>query len=201
MITGFGILGFRDANGIRPLCLGSRPSATIEGVRDYFMASESVALTQLGFSDIVDIRPGQAVFIQKGGKPQFRQIVPMKSYTPDICRRPSPGFTIENANLPPVENVYFSRPDSCSDGISIHRSRQNMGRKLADKVREVLGDKGVDEIDVGEYSTLLQGRQCFRSHSAPAPFFSSGLTCYYQSSPSPRYAQHHDNRARLRFTY
>lgn len=48
------------------------------------MASESVALTQLGFTNIVDILPGQAVFIQKGGHPQFRQIVEMKSYTPDM---------------------------------------------------------------------------------------------------------------------
>ncbi|KAH7157977.1 putative amidophosphoribosyltransferase [Dactylonectria estremocensis] len=128
MITGFGILGFRRVfeyeNGIRPLCLGSRPSATLEGATDYLMASESVALTQLGFGNVIDILPGQAVFIEKGGSPQFRQIVKAKSYTPDI------------------------RPDSTNDGISIHRSRQNMGQKLAEKVKEVLGEKGVEEIDV-----------------------------------------------------
>ncbi|KAJ4318723.1 amidophosphoribosyltransferase [Fusarium piperis] len=123
MITGFGVLGFRDENGIRPLCLGSRPSATLEGTMDYFMASESVALTQLGFTNIVDILPGQAVFIQKGGHPQFRQIVEIKSYTPDM-------------------------PDSSQDGISIYRSRQNMGERLAERVKDVLGEKGVQEIDV-----------------------------------------------------
>lgn len=84
MIAGFGILGFRDANGIRPLSLGERPSATVKGATDYFMASESVALSQLGFKNIRDIKPGHAVFIQKGGVPMEREIVPAKSYTPDM---------------------------------------------------------------------------------------------------------------------
>jgi amidophosphoribosyltransferase len=89
-------------------------------------------LTQLGFNQIIDILPGQAVFIQKGGVPQFRQIVERKSYTPDI-----------------FEFVYFARPDSCIDGLSVHRSRQNMGLKLAKKMRDTLGEKGIRDIDVG----------------------------------------------------
>ncbi|KAL2917319.1 amidophosphoribosyltransferase [Polyrhizophydium stewartii] len=127
MIAGFGLIGFRDPNGIRPLTFGERPAANGVGV-DYMMASESVCLEALGYSNFRDVRPGQAV-IMTGSKLTVRQCIEPREFTPCI-----------------FEYVYFARPDSVMDGISVYKARLAMGEALAMAVEKKLG-KNLD-IDV-----------------------------------------------------
>ncbi len=115
MITGHGIIGFRDPNGIRPLILGQRMGE--QGGVDYMLASESVALLSQGFKIVRDIMPGEVVYIDQRGKLTSKVCVAKAQYSPCI-----------------FEYVYFARPDSTIDGISVYQSRLKMGEKLADKI-------------------------------------------------------------------
>ncbi|KAI1791710.1 Amidophosphoribosyltransferase [Ganoderma leucocontextum] len=120
MLAGFGIIAFRDPNGIRPLGMGSRKALGGSAGKDWLFASESVVADASSFTEWEDVRPGEAIIITRGGVSR-RQVSPPATFSPDI-----------------FEYVYFARPDSVLDGISVYRSRMAMGDALADEVQRVL---------------------------------------------------------------
>lgn len=126
MISGYGLLAFRDPFGIRPLIYGR--SETPQGT-EYLVASESVALTACGFDPVRDVAPGEAIFIDLSGKLHTKQCA-------------------ANARLAPClfEYVYLARPDSVMDGASVYETRLNMGRHLARKIQRVLPQHDIDVV-------------------------------------------------------
>ena len=138
MISGFGILGFRDPCGIRPIIFGERDT---EAGKEYMIASESAAIGPLGFKIIRDIRPGEAVFITKDGTLHTRQCADNPHYSPCI-----------------FEYVYLARPDSIIDGVSVHKARLRMGYALAEKILKQRSDHDIDVVipipDTGRTSAL-----------------------------------------------
>lgn len=126
MITGYGIVGFRDPNGIRPLCFGERET---ERGQEYMIASESVALQAMGFTLVRDVEPGEAVYINRQGQLFTRQCAVDASFKPCI-----------------FEYVYLARPDSIMDGISVYKARLRMGEKLAEKIKRTWPDHDIDVI-------------------------------------------------------
>jgi amidophosphoribosyltransferase len=110
MIIGHGIVAFRDPNGIRPIIVGERDTAA---GKEYMVASESVALDSLGFGNARDLRPGEAVFIENDGIFHSREYSGKTSHSPCI-----------------FEFVYFARPDSIIDNLSVYKARLRMGEQL-----------------------------------------------------------------------
>ncbi|VAW54027.1 Amidophosphoribosyltransferase [hydrothermal vent metagenome] len=125
MVVGKGILAFRDPNGIRPLCYGIRET---ELGTDFMVASESVALQAQGFELVRDVEPGEALFISEQGELFYKQCATETKLSPCI-----------------FEYVYFARPDSIIDGVSVYKSRLRMGQKL---VQKILREKPDHDIDV-----------------------------------------------------
>jgi len=126
MITGYGIVGFRDPHGIRPIIFGERD--TPDG-KEYIVASESVAVTSLGFTVVRDLAPGEAVFISSAGELHTRQCAENPSWTPCI-----------------FEYVYFARPDSIIDNVSVYKARLRMGEKLATTIRRDWPELHIDVV-------------------------------------------------------
>jgi len=126
LIIGHGMVAFRDPNGIRPLVFGKRET---EKGTEYMVASESVALDATGFDFVRDIAPGEAIYFTNDGQLFSQQCAENPTFTPCI-----------------FEFVYFARPDSTLDKISVYGSRLEMGKKLADKIKKEWADVDIDVI-------------------------------------------------------
>lgn len=126
MVVGKGIIGIRDPNGIRPLAYGIRETEL--GV-DYMIASESVALQAQGFELVRDLDPGEAVFISEDGEFFYKQCAENTRHSPCI-----------------FEYVYFARPDSIIDGVSVYKARLRMGQTLVQKILREMPEPDIDVV-------------------------------------------------------
>ena len=126
LIAGYGLLAFRDPNGIRPMVVGT--NQTPQGT-EYLVASESVALDTLGFKVLRDVEPGEAIFIDTSHQMHARQCAQNPTLSPCI-----------------FEYVYLARPDSVIDGVSVYETRLLMGEYLADKVVERIPVTNIDVV-------------------------------------------------------
>ncbi len=137
LLTPTHLIAVRDPMGIRPLCLGRLPVAgarsTDSGLREgepiasmpthahlahgggWVVASESCALMTVGAQFIREIEPGEIVTIGAEGLTSYKQ-VPTAAVKQAMCV---------------FEYIYFARPDSVINDISLYTARQNMGRELA----------------------------------------------------------------------
>ena len=122
IVAGVGIVAFRDKHGIRPLVLGEKNN-------DYMFASESSALSALGYEFMQDVKPGQAVIIGENGKLTKKQIAKKTDHSPCL-----------------FEYVYFSRPDSTIDSISVHKSRLRMGDYLGERINNEYPSLKIDVV-------------------------------------------------------
>jgi len=177
LINGFGLVGFRDPHGIRPLVFGCRKRENAKDVfdeqgipatpgemesvdysLDYVIASESVAIDTLGFQlvryvclykinhghyrdfvrtiltfpflvSISDVRAGEVIFIDMKGNCHSKYVHSEPKLSPCI-----------------FEYVYFARPDSIMDGVSVYQSRLNMGSKLAENILRRYPDHDIDVV-------------------------------------------------------
>jgi len=126
LIVGFGIVAFRDPNGIRPLVLGEQER---HGRKDFMVASESVALDVLQFSRVRDVSPGECIVIENDGTLRCHDYPGEVSHTPCI-----------------FEYVYFARPDSILDNLSVYKARLRMGEQLAGKIVRDFPEHDIDVV-------------------------------------------------------
>jgi amidophosphoribosyltransferase len=100
------LIGVRDPQGIRPLCIGKIGDS-------FILSSESCAIDTVGGEFIRDVEPGEIVIIDDSG---LKSLKIEEETRPTVCI---------------FEYIYFARPDSIIDGISVYEARRNAGMALA----------------------------------------------------------------------
>ena len=126
LITGFGLVAFRDPRGIRPLVIGEKDGPT---KKEYIVASENASFSALGFKTLRDVEPGEAIYIDVDGNLHSEQCSNGSQPTPCI-----------------FEYVYLARPDSTLDEISVYKARMRMGQKLAKKILRLNPNHDIDVV-------------------------------------------------------
>ena len=116
LISQFGMVAFRDPNGIRPMVMGSRENS--DGTLSWACSSENIPLEILGYKNVEMIKAGEAVIFLPGKDPIRKQLV-QRAHNPCI-----------------FEHVYFARPDSIIDDVSVYEARRNLGKQLANRWNE-----------------------------------------------------------------
>lgn len=135
LIAGVGLLAFRDRFGIRPLVIGQAN----HGTPSFMFASESVAVDMLDYELIGDVAPGEAVFVDLKGKMIREQCVLETQLSPCL-----------------FEYVYFARPDSVINGVSVYDMRLAMGQLLAEKIHRQWQQVPIDVVvPVPDTSTTI----------------------------------------------
>ena len=135
MMSSAKLIAARDPWGFRPLCYGVRPDGT------YIVASESCALAAVGAKPERDILPGEIVIFDETGVHSHRE----------QCGTQAPRPCI-------FEYIYFARPDSVMDGVSVHEARKEAGRLLARR-HPVEADIVVGVPDSGMDAALGYGEE------------------------------------------
>lgn len=149
MMTPKRLVGFRDPLGIRPLCIGRLENS-------YVLASESCALDAVGAELIRDVMPGEMVLI---GEDEIHSV---QMSSPGPSAGPACPFDCSAISRPSslciFEFVYFARPDSMIDGMSVLQARIEAGKRLAVE-HPVEADLVIGAPDGGLNAALGYSRQ------------------------------------------
>ena len=153
------LIAVRDPNGFKPLCIGKDED-------NFYISSESCGLDVVDAELIRDVNPGEIVVINKEGIENYH-------VSEDDC--------LKNASTCMFEYVYFARPDSVIDGISVYNVRRNIGRILAKEepcdadIISPVPDSGItsaigysEELDIPYYEALIKNRYVGRTFILPS---------------------------------